>query len=216
MKREAHGAKTKLTTVLGMAVSEENPGVRAQNAERTRRILLDAAAEVFTAKGVYVGLDEVARAAKVSKGGLMHHFPTKKDLYAGLIADISGEFAALVGGWLDPADEQPGARARAFIRAWFSHLRTPGSAERVGLFMRLAALPEAREFSPRRDSTMMAWLTADGLHRHRALLVFLGVDGSCLAVMSPEGMVPERLKETEEVLLALTDQSGRIAGPLPF
>jgi AcrR family transcriptional regulator len=59
-----------------MATQEER---RAQ----TKAALLDAAADVVRSDGVTkLTLDRVAESAGVSKGGLLHHFPTKRELIA--------------------------------------------------------------------------------------------------------------------------------------
>ncbi len=55
--------------------------------ETTRDSLLDAAQRVMQRDGSgNLTLDAVAREAKVSKGGLLYHFPSKSDLLRGMIA----------------------------------------------------------------------------------------------------------------------------------
>ena len=49
------------------------------DAERNRRRILDAARELFAAKGLEVGLDEIARHAGVGVGTAYRRFPSKDD-----------------------------------------------------------------------------------------------------------------------------------------
>ena len=50
------------------------------DAERNRRRLLDAAAELFGERGLDVGVAEIAQRAGVGRGTLFRNFPTKQDL----------------------------------------------------------------------------------------------------------------------------------------
>ena len=60
--------------------------------EATRDSLLDAAKRVMQRDGAgNLTLDAVAREAKVSKGGLLYHFPSKGDLLRGMVAKGVGE-----------------------------------------------------------------------------------------------------------------------------
>src|SRR5262249_25783308 len=83
------------------------PATRARSAPGGR--LLAAAAGVVRREGARgLTLDAVAREAGVSKGGLLYHFPTKRELVRGLVADWMDGFEAEVerdaepegaGGW---------------------------------------------------------------------------------------------------------------------
>ena len=50
---------------------------RSAHPELTRATLLAAARQVLRRQGATLSLDAVAREAGVSKGGLLHHYPTK-------------------------------------------------------------------------------------------------------------------------------------------
>ncbi|ONI92756.1 hypothetical protein ALI22I_01995 [Saccharothrix sp. ALI-22-I] len=60
------------------------------DALRTRKRLLDAAAEMFAEHGAEVSVAEIAERAGIGKGTVFRHFATKEDL-----------IAAIVGGLLD-------------------------------------------------------------------------------------------------------------------
>jgi AcrR family transcriptional regulator len=57
------------------------------DAERNRRRILDAAAELFAAKGLSVGLDEIAHHAGVGVGTAYRRFPVKRRLIEALFEE---------------------------------------------------------------------------------------------------------------------------------
>jgi AcrR family transcriptional regulator len=65
------------------------------DAERNRRKLLDAAAELFARKGLSVGLDEIARHAGVGVGTAYRRFPDKEQLIAALFEERIEQVVAL-------------------------------------------------------------------------------------------------------------------------
>jgi AcrR family transcriptional regulator len=80
------------------------------DAERNRRRLLDAAAELFGDRGLDVGVAEIAQRAGVGRGTLFRNFPTKEDLIAAIVVDAMSEAAALGRGLL----ESPGGGQALF------------------------------------------------------------------------------------------------------
>jgi AcrR family transcriptional regulator len=75
------------------------------DAERNRRRLLDAAAELFGERGLDVGVAEIAQRAGVGRGTLFRNFPTKDDLIAAIVVDAMSQASALGRQLL----ESPGA-----------------------------------------------------------------------------------------------------------
>lgn len=68
-----------------------------EEAAVTRAIVLKAALSVFSAKGYAAAtLDDVARAAKVTRGAIYWHFKSKADLYNTLVEEISARGASIV------------------------------------------------------------------------------------------------------------------------
>ncbi|MFB7601043.1 TetR/AcrR family transcriptional regulator [Streptomyces sp. NPDC056160] len=65
---------------------------RAECAAMTRAALLDAAAELFAEKGFDVTtIDEIATAARVSKGAVYHHFADKRAIFDEVFRVSQGE-----------------------------------------------------------------------------------------------------------------------------
>ena len=86
-----------------MNVAEE--AVRRADAQRNRRLLLEAAAEAFAEGGIDVSAGAIARRAGVAKGTLFRHFPTKSDLVTAVLIDRMAQLRALID---EVTDERPG------------------------------------------------------------------------------------------------------------
>ncbi|MDT8913197.1 TetR/AcrR family transcriptional regulator [Amycolatopsis sp. PS_44_ISF1] len=86
---------------------DEPPGRRERKKARTRRVLADAAMELFQARGYdAVSVKEVAEAADVSVTTLFNHFPSKEALVFDLDGDVEAGLVAAVrdrGGRSVPA-----------------------------------------------------------------------------------------------------------------
>jgi AcrR family transcriptional regulator len=69
------------------------------DAQRNRRLLLEAAAAAFAERGIDVPAEEIARRAGVAKGTLFRHFPAKEDLVAAApeLSDRIAQVRQLVG-----------------------------------------------------------------------------------------------------------------------
>lgn len=83
------------------------------DAQRNRRRLLDAAAELFGERGLEVGVAEIAQRAGVGHGTLFRNFSSKEDLIAAIVVEQMADAAALGRELLDAPD--PGAALFAFL-----------------------------------------------------------------------------------------------------
>jgi len=68
------------------------------DAERNRRRILDAAAELFAEKGLSVGLDEIARHAGVGVGTAYRRFASKDELVEALFEQRISQVAVSITG----------------------------------------------------------------------------------------------------------------------
>jgi AcrR family transcriptional regulator len=66
-----------------------------RDAERNRRLILDAAAEAFAEEGLHVTLDEIARRAGVGVGTVYRRFADKESLIDALFEDRVAEVVAV-------------------------------------------------------------------------------------------------------------------------
>lgn len=84
-------------------MTPDRPPLRA-DAARNRERLLEAARRVFALQGVDAPLEEIARAANVTRTTLYRHFPTRGDLAAELYADNVTRIEQLAGELADRED----------------------------------------------------------------------------------------------------------------
>lgn len=69
--------------------------LRAQHVEATRRAVLGAARSAFGSKGyARTSVDEIAAAARVTKGAVYHHFAGKEALFRAVYAEVEAEALA--------------------------------------------------------------------------------------------------------------------------
>jgi len=107
--------------------------VRLPAAER-RRQLLDVAIDVFAEHGLHgASMNEVAKAAGVTKPVLYDHFASKLDLYRQLTEGIRDELTGR-GAAAMAADAPAGDRIRTGVEAFFAFVEERPSAARVLLF----------------------------------------------------------------------------------
>lgn len=86
--------------------------------ERTKAAILAAAELILIKKGLRgMTLEEVAAAAAVSKGGLLHHFAGKDELILGILERQMSQFEQDVERRRQEDPAEPGAYTRAFLRA---------------------------------------------------------------------------------------------------
>jgi len=89
-----------------------------RDSKRTVAVILEAAERVIVQSGVEKAtIDEVAREAGISKGGVLHHFPSKEAIVVALVEMLIARFEADVAARqaLDP--EPNGSYTRAFLNA---------------------------------------------------------------------------------------------------
>jgi AcrR family transcriptional regulator len=160
----------------------------------TRRNLLDAAAAVVRRDGAKaLTLDAVAAAAGVSKGGLLYHFKTKRELLDAMLEGWVEEFAAEIAA----ADEGKGF-AHAYVKA--SDMSAWAAAERATEFGLLAAMvdePATLEGVRARYTAWQNQLAHQATDPVDATVARLAADGlwlnDLLGLAPPAGALRERV-----------------------
>ena len=77
--------------------------LRSQHVEATRRAVIAAARSSFGTKGyAQTSVDEIAAAARVTKGAVYHHFAGKEALFRAVHAEVEGEAQARAIAARDP------------------------------------------------------------------------------------------------------------------
>ncbi|WP_282796914.1 TetR/AcrR family transcriptional regulator [Streptomyces sp. CC224B] len=157
-----------------------------------RNRLLNAAERLLVKQGVdAIRLDAVAAEAKVSKGGLLYHFPSKQALVQGVVERLVDRFEAALPG--------PEAPAGAYTRAWLDASipaeapegeATPSDSVPVAL-LAAANGPEVLDILQSRYRAWQRRLDDDGLPPGVATLVRMAVDGwwtaRLLGLADPKG-----------------------------
>ncbi len=130
----------------------------------TRQQILSAAIVVAIEGGPQaLTIEAVAKEAKMSKGGVLYHFPSKDALVKGMLRFyLQGFWDALHRHWkADPRRE--GRWHRAWIRATFDSLRNDHKVENPALFSMIHSNPEHQQYLQRQFMRVQRCLNLDGL-----------------------------------------------------
>ena len=179
--------------------------VAGRDPDRTRAVILDAASKLVRERGVAATLDDVARRAGVSKGGLLYHFASKQDLLVGLATEWLERFRRAVLDAVDPADGSPGRLVRAYVQVSIDEaLDAVATRDALVVIAHLSTVDAVTDLA-RADA--LRWredLRADGLPEDVALLVLAAADGvSAQPVWGTEPR-PDELERLRAQLIALT------------
>ncbi|RZJ28807.1 MAG: TetR family transcriptional regulator [Brevundimonas sp.] len=152
---------------------------RRRAPETTRAEIIDKALEVAAEEGALgFTIDAVAARTSVSKGAILHHFPTKMALLEGLVDHLGAMFteAVLAEAALDP---QPyGRQARAYLRVTINDAVTSEDAS-IGraILVACAIEPSLRQRWARAVELVKAEDPTDPVGADDALLLRLVADG---------------------------------------
>lgn len=168
--------------------------------------LIDAATRLVREHGAAaLTLDAVARMAGMSKGGLLHHFPTKTALIEGMLRALMDNFVVDAQAEYASDTRAPGRWLRAYVRATFD----PAPPPLETIFLLLGVITDLPAFLPLLDADSAAWLarlTDDGIDATRARLIRMAADAYWIErALAPTSATAERAALRDE-LLALIDR----------
>jgi AcrR family transcriptional regulator len=184
---------------------------RRMRAPERREQLLQVARKVF-AKGGYqtVTMDDVARGAGVTKPILYDHFPSKRDLYRGL---LEADLAALQTKIAEALESSKGnrERIRASFQAYFDFVDEEGEGFRLLMKEAVGAEEEFRELIGEFRETVLERVTEvivresrGNLSRKEAEEVALGLIGMAEMVAQHEpGRSKRERRRTVDTLVRL-------------
>jgi AcrR family transcriptional regulator len=99
--------------------------LRQEHTEHTRLALIEAATRLFTERGyVDTSIDDLAGAARVTRGALYHHFASKQDIFGAVCDAVDAKVVERVRA----AAERSGTaeeRMRRVLDAYFEASRDP-------------------------------------------------------------------------------------------
>lgn len=173
--------------------------------EHTRTKLLDAALDAMRKAG-YNGftLDLVAKTAGVSKGGLLHHFPSKDALIEAILRQLFVRFEALVQQYYDQDKDDSGRWLRAYVRATFDD--DPPPIEIATIL--LSAFIENHALMQFLQEDFAGWrsrLLRDGLPAARARVIWQAADAYWLdRILGSDSMDEGERQALIDELIGLT------------
>jgi AcrR family transcriptional regulator len=161
----------------------------------TRDRLLNAAGAVVRRDGAQaLTLDAVAAEAGVSKGGLLYHFGTKREL-----------IEALVDRWLSEFERDIAAAGPGFVRGYV--LASDPREDELGLLAAFAADPSVLVKARERYAIWQDRVEREGSDPVDATVARLAADGLWLAELL--GIAPPRGRLREQVLSRLLELAGQ-------
>ncbi len=156
--------------------------------------------------GTAMTLAQVADAAGVSKGGLMHHYSGRLQLLIAVVDDANDRFREAVTGNLDLSENAPGKMLRAYVRTLCGgDLEAANYFGSAPIWNGLYGLPEIREVM---DADTVWWeqqLALDGLDPLVIRIVRRAAEGLAAAYSYGEE-TKEDLQEARDLLLEMTVQ----------
>lgn len=173
--------------------------------EATRRALLDAAARVVRERGVSGSLDDVARRAGVSKGGLLYHFSGKDELLQALVVDRLERFRAAVLADVAADDEGPGRLVRAYVRVTIDAAKDAAAArEELALIAHLSTVEAVGDLARQDSRRWREDLREDGLPDDLCALVVAAADGASAQPIWGDESSAAELEALRDRLLEMT------------
>lgn len=201
-----------------------------QEAAATREAVLDAALTIFGRLGYAAAtLDDVAKAALVTRGAVYWHFGSKADLYAALVAERFGRAAAAVMAAAEGAST-PVGKLRSLLVATLTHLEVDRDYRAIVelTFFKSEALPEiagsldAKRAAMQSQRELATSLIVDAKARgeidadidpHTVAITLLGlVNGiAILWLLDPEAfsLTAQAAQSVDLALSAITRRAGR-------
>jgi AcrR family transcriptional regulator len=151
----------------------------------TRDRILDAAEAIVDEVGVAnLTLEQVAKRADVSKGGILYHFPSKEALTEAMVARFTQRFDDAVGELAREEEAAQGASkgrmTRAYLRATLGQAASTGPRFDRACGSITAALANYPEHLAQVRDQSLRWqraVEADGLDPVFATIIRLAIDG---------------------------------------
>ncbi|MCD7896164.1 MAG: TetR/AcrR family transcriptional regulator [Planctomycetaceae bacterium] len=166
-----------------------------------------AAEKIVTTRGIGAATYEnVAREAGVSKGGLLHHFPTKREL---ILATFDNYVDVMRRRREEIRASLPEGRTslvRAVVLTTFEYLDNPQNAVNAGIGMLVHPDYRARLSPIKRES--LSALTDSGVRPELASAILSGLDGIWLnRGIVPRVMTDEVEQQVRREIIALVEQA---------
>jgi len=183
------------------------PAFRRLDVDVRRAQLLETGARLFTEQGYEaISMNDVARAAGISKGLLYHYFPSKQEFFAATLQAAAQELAAVTQ---TDAAAPPLEQVEQALDAYLAWIEENADAYRavLGASEARALVEQVRDATARR---IVSGLGARGRRAKELDVAVRGwlwaIDGACLSWLERRDIPRERLRD---LLLAML---GAVAG----
>ncbi|MFO0829299.1 MAG: TetR/AcrR family transcriptional regulator [Phycisphaerales bacterium] len=187
-----------------------SPSASAASPRCDRAAILNAAEEVVLREGIgSLRLDAVAKEAKLSKSGLLHHFPSKEALIDALVKRKIDEWHERIAESLASTAPGPGRAVRSILSTCLSSTDQWTDAMRRSSMVLVAALVHDRtHVEPLRESnrSMRELFASDRLPAGVSDLVHLAVHGIWFDwIFELSDWTPQRLATVRSAIQRLLD-----------
>jgi AcrR family transcriptional regulator len=167
-----------------------------------REHIVNKAIQLVEKKGsAALTLEAVAKSARMSKGGLLHHFPNKNALIQAVLMRIFQDFRQRVYRYYEAEPDSPGRWLRAYIRASFEDDPIPFLFS-TEIMQSLLEREESREMLMIDTAYWNEVLASDGVSEERMLVIRYAADGYMLDQWTM-GKYAQRQPKLKEELLKL-------------
>lgn len=166
--------------------------------------LIDAALETAQEHGIAaLTLGAVAKHAGVSKGGLLHHFPSKDALIEAMLRHLFKVFATRVAEYAEAEQDERGRWLRAYVRATFEDNPLPLDVS-VMLLSAIAGTPTLRALMQQDFAYWQQRLLSDGVPAARAIVIQQATDACWMERLLGTAPDPVLQQRVMQELLDLT------------
>lgn len=172
----------------------------------TREKIVDAAMAIVRERGVAkLTLDEAAKSAGFSKGGVLYHFKTKNDLIRGMVERLIGQCDSLHHAYYEREPEGPYRWARTVVRTAFDPNGPASDPVSGALLAAITINPDLMVPIQAKYAEWVERVKSDSPDLERALLICMAMDGyvfeRMLGLELCDQQQCERIKQTALDLL---------------
>ena len=161
-----------------------------------REDILYAAAKIITSESVSkFTLENVAKKAKVSKGGLLYHFPNKESIIQGMLEVPMEHYHSSILNYIEKDSNGNGKWCRAYARESFMIPEDMKLLWMAGLISALSINPKLLEPLRKRFKTWQKNIENDGIDPIKATNIRLIADGLWFLDLFDIPIINEEMKE---------------------
>lgn len=169
--------------------------------------IMDAAEQVVLQEGAsHMTMDAVAAKAGVSKGGLIYHFPSQRDLLQAMLQRFIDHIETRMADARAKLPESPTREIKAYVLAWFtlgSEYRRTASA----LLATVTREPELLKTVRQKHRDIMAKIIEVAPNQERAMILSLATEGMWMSeLLDISPLADSERGRIKRALLQLADE----------